>query len=218
MSASILQRHFLLRRLHSLLGLVPVGAFLIFHLWENSQSRLGAAHYNEQVVGALQRLNYLPVIELVVIALPLLFHGLYGLVIIRDGHPEPLAYGFLRNRLYWLQRLSGVALILFLLLHVGLTRLAGMLDPSIHADLFGYMQQSLADPLIFGLYLIGLLLAVFHLANGVATAAIVWGLTTSAAAQRRFGWFCAGLGILLAALGVHGLIGFLIAPGAGVAP
>ncbi|NEX18156.1 MAG: succinate dehydrogenase [Halochromatium sp.] len=216
MSASIQNPHFLLRRLHSLLGLAPVGAFLVFHLWENSQSRFGAVHYNEEVVGALQGLNYLLLIELFVIALPLLFHAGYGLLIIRDGRAEPQRYGYLRNWLYWLQRISGLALILFLLLHVGLTRIAGLFDPAISANLFGHMQQALSQPLIFALYLIGVLLAVFHLANGLATAAIVWGLTSSAEAQRRFGWFCAGFGLLLAALGVHGLIGFLILPTAGV--
>ncbi|WP_462320132.1 succinate dehydrogenase/fumarate reductase transmembrane subunit [Halochromatium sp.] len=215
MSASIQNPHFLLRRLHSLLGLVPVGAFLIFHLWENSQSRFGEVHYNEHVVGALQGLNYLLLIELFVIALPLLFHAGYGLVIIRAGRAEVGRYGYLRNWLYWLQRVSGLGLILFLLLHVGLTRISGLFDPSISADLFGHMQRALAQPWVFGLYLIGVLLAVFHLANGLATAAIVWGLTSSAAAQRRVGWLCAGFGLLLAALGLHGLLGFLVAPGAG---
>jgi succinate dehydrogenase / fumarate reductase cytochrome b subunit len=215
MSASIDNAHFLLRRLHSLLGLLPVGAFLLFHLWENSQSRFGAAHYNEQVVGALKALNYLPAIEVAVVALPLLFHAGYGLAIIGSGRAQPLRYGFLRNRLYWLQRISGVALILFLLLHLGLTRLAGLFDPAIGADLFGHMRQALSQPTVFGLYLLGLLLAVFHLANGLSTAAIAWGLTTGAEAQRRFGWLCAGSGLLLAALGVHGLTGFLTASAAG---
>ena len=213
MSASIENRHFVLRRAHSLLGLVPIGAFLIFHLWENSQSRLGAEHFNQQVVGALQGLNYLPVIEIVFIALPLLFHAGYGLIIIGSGRAEPLRYHYARNRFYWLQRISGIGLILFLLLHVGLTRIAGLVDPAIRADLFGHMQAALSQPMLFSLYLEGLLLAVFHLANGLSTAAIVWGLTTSADAQRRFGWFCVGFGLLLAALGVHGLIGFLTAPG-----
>ena len=213
MSASIDNRHFLLRRLHSLLGLVPVGAFLVFHLWENSQSRLGAEHFNQRVVGALQGLNYLPVIEIVFIALPLLFHAGYGLVIIGSGRAEPLRYRYARNRFYWLQRISGIGLILFLLLHVGLTRIAGLIDPAIRADLFGHMQAALSQPMLFSLYLAGLLLAVFHLSNGLSTAAIVWGLTSSADSQRRFGWLCAGFGVLLTALGVHGLIGFLTAPG-----
>ena len=215
MSVSIANRHFVLRRLHSLFGLLPVGAFLAFHLWENSQSRFGAAYYNEHVVGAIARLNYLPVIELVAIALPLLFHAGYGLVILGAGHAEPLRYPWLRNRLYWLQRVSGVGLLLFLLLHVGMTRIAAMVDPAIGDDLFGHMRMALSQPAVLALYLAGLWLAVFHLGNGLSTAAIAWGLTTSAAAQRRFARVCVAVGLVLGAIGTHGLTGFLTAPAGG---
>jgi succinate dehydrogenase / fumarate reductase cytochrome b subunit len=191
---------------------VPVGAFLAFHLWENSQSRFGAEHFNTQVVGALAGLNYLPFIEIGLIALPLAFHAFYGLVIVGSGHAEPLRYAYLRNRLYWMQRVSGIGLLVFIPLHVGMTRIAGLVDPAIHADLFGHMQQALSNPWVFGFYLIGLWLAVLHFANGLATAAIAWGLTTSAAAQRHFGWVCLGIGLLLAVIGTHGLVGYLIAP------
>lgn len=208
MRASIHNPHFLLRRLHSALGLVPLGAFLVFHLWENSQSRFGAAHYNAQAAD-LQQLNYLLIIELLVIALPLLLHAGYGLVIIGSGSAEPLRYSYARNWLYWWQRASGIAMIAFLALHLALTRFAGLFDPNVHDDLFGYMQQSLSQPVTLMLYLLGLWLSVFHLANGLATAAISWGLTTDAAAQHRFGWFCLGCGLVLGALGTHGLIGFL---------
>jgi succinate dehydrogenase / fumarate reductase, cytochrome b subunit len=209
MSASIDNPHFLLRRLHSLLGLLPIGAFLIFHLWENSQSRLGAVHYNREVVGALQGLNYLPVLELFLIALPLLFHAGYGILIANQARPELRRYPYVRNWLYWLQRFSGLGILAFLLLHVGLTRIQGMLEPAIRADLYGHMQALLTQPWMFALYLVGLLLSVFHLANGLWSMAIVWGLTTSPRAQTLFGYACAGIGVLLTALGAHGLMGFL---------
>jgi succinate dehydrogenase / fumarate reductase cytochrome b subunit len=84
-----------------------------------------------------------------------------------------------------------------------------MLNPDLHTDLFGHMQWVLSQPWIFGLYALGLSLSVFHLANGLWGMALVWGLATSIQAQRRIGYACAGIGLLLAALGFHGLIGFL---------
>lgn len=209
MSASIENPHFLLRRLHSLLGLLPIGGFLVFHLWENAQSRLGAAHYNEAVVAALQRMSYLTTIELFVIALPIAFHAGYGLVITAQMRAEPGRYPYARSRLYALQRLSGIGILAFLLLHVGMTRIQGIWLPEIRADLYGHMHHLLSNPWMLGLYAAALLLSVFHLANGLATMAITWGLTASARAQRRFAHGCAALGLLLAVIGVQGLLGFL---------
>lgn len=209
MSASIHNPHFILRRIHSLFGLLPVGGFLIFHLWENSQSRFGAQHYNEHVVGWLQGLNYLVVMEIFVIALPLLFHAGYGLLVLRGGDAQWRRYPWLHHRLYWLQRVSGVAILLFLLFHVGWTRLWGFWEPAIRFDLFSHMQSLLVQPLVFLLYLLGLLLSVFHLSNGLWTMAIAWGLTTSREAQQRWFYLCCGLFLLLSALGLHGLLGFV---------
>lgn len=209
MSVSIANPHFVLRRLHSLLGLLPVGAFLIFHLWENSQSRLGATHYNEQVVATLKGMNYLPLIEILVIALPLLFHAGYGLVIAAQMRAELGRYGYARNWLYWLQRISGVGILLFLLMHVGMTRILGLWDPSVSEDLFAHMRALLSQPWMLGLYVVGLLLSVFHLANGLWSMAIVWGLATSTESQGLLGWLSGLIGLVLAALGLHGLAGFL---------
>ena len=40
---------FLLRRLHSLTGIIPIGAFLIEHFISNSEATKGAQAYNDQV-------------------------------------------------------------------------------------------------------------------------------------------------------------------------
>jgi len=41
MTAFPLDNHFVLRKLHSLLGIVPIGAFLAFHLWEKFPGQSG---------------------------------------------------------------------------------------------------------------------------------------------------------------------------------
>jgi succinate dehydrogenase / fumarate reductase cytochrome b subunit len=209
MSASIHNAHFLLRRLHSLFGLVPVGAFLLFHLWENSQSRFGADHYNQQVVGWLQSLNYLALLELLVIALPLAFHAGYGLVIVHSGRTSLSAYPYWHNRLYWLQRISGGATLLFLLLHLATTRWVTLLQPGVKTELYQHMQGLLADPWYLSIYVAGLLLALFHFCYGLWSMMITWGVTLSPAAQRRSFLFCMALMIPLSLMGLQGIWGFL---------
>lgn len=201
--------HFLLRRLHSLFGLLPVGGFVMFHLWENSQSRLGAEHYNDKVVGWLQGLNYLAVMEIVMIALPLAFHALYGLLIIGGARPQPLRYPFLHNQLYLLQRASGVGILVFLVIHVGWTRIHAIWEPSIKADLYAHMQSLLVDPLILVIYAVGLLLAVIHLCFGLWSMGMTWGLTTTPRAQRISLVAFMGLSLPLLVMGAQGIAGFL---------
>ena len=209
MTASIDNSHFLLRRLHSLLGLLPVGAFLIFHLWENSQSRFGALHYNDKVVGFLQGLNYLLLLEIFVIALPILFHAGYGLVITAGGRWEPIRYPWLHNWMYLFQRVSGVIILVFLLFHVGSTRVWAIFHPQIRDNLYAYMHELLSDPLIFTAYALGMVVSVLHLCNGLWTMAIVWGVTTTQRAQMLWFRVCMVLAVVLSAMGLHGLWGFV---------
>ncbi len=205
--------HFLLRKLHSLLGLLPVGAFLVFHLWENSQSRFGADHYNGFVVQQLQRMNYLPLLELFLVALPLLFHALFGFVIWRGGRSNVREYGFLHNRMYWFQRVSGFAIFVFLIYHVGWTRIWTMFDPEVTVNMFAHMEALLSNPVTLGIYGLGMVLSVLHLCNGLWTMGISWGVTTSVRAQQLSFRFCMGLAVILCAMGFHGLAGFLYPTG-----
>ena len=201
--------HFLLRRLHSLLGLFPIGGFLIFHLWENSQSRFGKDYYNENVVAALQGMNYLLVLEIFVIALPILFHAGYGLLILRSGSVEVKRYPWLHNYFYWLQRTSGIGILLFLVLHVSMTRIWGLMEPSVSLDLFTHLQHYLSNPIFFFIYLFGLLISIFHLCNGLWTMGITWGVTVSASSQRLSFLLWMSFSLLLSVMGIQGLWGFV---------
>jgi succinate dehydrogenase / fumarate reductase cytochrome b subunit len=161
-------------------------------------------------VAWLQGLNYLNFLEIVLIGLPLLWHALYGVVIIAGGRAEPLRYPYLHNRLYLLQRISGLGILLFLVIHVGGTRIWGIWEPGIKADMFGHIQSQLQNPLILGLYLAGLLLAVFHLCYGIWSLAVSWGITTTPRAQKLMFKVVMVLALLLAVEGIHGIRGFLL--------
>jgi succinate dehydrogenase / fumarate reductase cytochrome b subunit len=208
--ASVLSPHFLLRRIHSLVGLVPVGAFLLFHLWENSQSRFGQEHYNTYVVEKIQNLNYVRFLEVFVIALPILFHGVYGLVVFWMGRQNVTHYGYFRNWMWLAQRISGVGVLLFLLLHVIGTRLLAIWDEGVRQDMFTHMRNLFSEPYYLVPYLIGLVLTTFHFCNGLWSASIVWGLATTPRAQKTIQVVSAAVFVVITALGIHGMLGFFL--------
>ncbi len=63
------------------------------------------------------------------------------------------------------------------------------------------------------IYPVGILASCYHTANGFWTAGISWGLTTSAAGQRRWGFVCAGIGAMLLVCGFLALAGAVSAGG-----
>ena len=199
-------RHFWLRRLHSLSGIVPIGGFLAFHLYENYAATRGAEAYNE-MTHRLQTVPFAVALEIFVIALPIVFHGIYGLFRTSTARPNPISQPYLRNANYFLQRATGVFVFAFLLFHYWTTRLVQLHDHE-SLDLFRQVQAAVGNPWIYAFYVAGILSAVFHLANGIWSFAIVWGLTVSPAAQRRMGYVSAAVFVVLSVIGVRSIAAF----------
>ncbi|HEY3346050.1 MAG TPA: succinate dehydrogenase, partial [Nitrospirota bacterium] len=105
------------RRLHSFTGALPLGAYLVFHLYMNSYSVFGPDVYNGQVA-PLRRLPYLLFIEIFFIFIPLAYHSLYGIYIWYTGRWNALQYGYARNWLFTLQRVTGLVTLVFVVFHV----------------------------------------------------------------------------------------------------
>ena len=57
-------------------------------------------------------------------------------------------------------------------------------------------------------YVIGVLATAFHLANGLWTALITWGITIKPKSQQVAGYFCTALGSVMAIVGLVAAIGF----------
>jgi succinate dehydrogenase / fumarate reductase cytochrome b subunit len=84
-------RSFLWRRLHSLAGIFPVGAFLVEHFFSNAFATNGPNAYAEQVK-VLTGLPFLVWIEAIFIWIPISFHSLYGFYIWYRGDSNVGAY------------------------------------------------------------------------------------------------------------------------------
>jgi succinate dehydrogenase / fumarate reductase cytochrome b subunit len=106
-TATQAHREFLLRKLHSFTGILPVGAFLAEHFWSNSAVLVTAAKYDE-VSRDLQTIPYRPLVEWAAIFLPLLFHGGYGVYIWLRGKANLSSYPWVGNWLYTFQRYTGL--------------------------------------------------------------------------------------------------------------
>lgn len=226
--------HFLLRRLHSLSGIVPVGAFLVEHMLTNSRAfgwwglwSSGPTAFNDGV-HILHSLPFLPLLEIFGIFLPLAFHAIYGIKIALSGESNAIAYPHMDNRRYLLQRVTGYIAFLFIIVHLLKFRFAHIIgwgpefmDPAL-PDKFEITRNGLQAWHIWGLvvpawitftmYWIGLAAACYHFANGIWTFCITWGITIGEQAQRRMGKAAAAVGVLLFVLGGAGLVAFANAP------
>ena len=189
------------RRYLALTGFA-LGVFLILHL---ATKALGlwpaifqAAVDRDHALGAA-----LPVLEVGLVFLPLSIHVAFGL---RTLWREKLKFGVEKHHhgsdlRQWLQRVSALILLTFMAFHVVTMHrwFGGRFDPH-HA--FSSASQAIwqfwpglpaghpCNLLFAEFYLLGIVAAVYHLANGVATGSEILGLVDTLPAQQRLWRIC----------------------------
>jgi succinate dehydrogenase / fumarate reductase cytochrome b subunit len=193
---------FFLRRLHSVTGVLPIGAFLAEHFFTNSFAMFGPEIYNAKIE-FFMGLPYILMIEVCLIWIPLLFHGLYGFYIAYTGQANTTHYGFFRNWMYLLQRLTGIVVFCFIAYHVYATRISGLLTG--HHASFELVQQSLQNPLILVFYILGIVSASYHLGNGLFGFLITWGIAIGDKTQRALSLLCVLVSVGMAVFGLAAL-------------
>lgn len=197
---------FFWRKLHSLSGILPLGIFLMVHMFINSMATLGQEHFNRGV-SLLNNIPYLWFVELVVIFIPILYHAFYGIWVVYLTSNNIENYRYFRNWLFYLQRVSALITLLFVTWHVVVLRFSeGVISNNIT---FEFVATALNQPVILVLYLIGLLASFGHFANGLWSFLVSWGVTVGEQAQRTAAYGCFFVFLLLTAVGINALLAFI---------
>ncbi len=207
---------FLLRKLHQLTGVLPLGVFFLVHMYTNSTAMNGAEVFNDHVRD-IHHIPYLIFVEIFGIFLPLLFHSIYGIWISAEAKPNALSYSYGRNWFYVFQRVTGIFLFFFIFFHVlnlrfgvipGLesygSPVAGNADRA-----FDIVAAEFQNVGILLFYLLGVLATAWHLAYGFWLFAVDWGILIGEKAQRVALYACLGLAFFLGAVGINAAVAFV---------
>jgi succinate dehydrogenase / fumarate reductase cytochrome b subunit len=193
-------REFLNRRLHSLLGVIPIGLFLMQHLVVNHFATGGAESFNK-ASDFMGNLPFKIVLETVIIYLPILFHAIYGLYIAFTAKNNAGKYSYFRNWMFLLQRVSGVITLIFITWHVWQTRVAAAFGAHVNYDM---MADILSSPFMLVFYS-----TIFHFANGLWSFLVSWGITVSPRSQVISTYFTIGVFVVLTIVGVRAILAFV---------
>lgn len=203
-------------------GLLPVGAYMVVHLFTNASILNGTEAFQNAVYMIHSLGNALVLVEWAFIFLPLIFHALIGFWIIFEAKNNVGNYPLERNWRYTLQRITGMIAAVFILHHV--IQLNGIihaepiretvLEPVKAGQFRPYNAASTAAdalqwafPLMAIWYAIGITACVYHFANGIWTMGITWGVWTAPHAQRWASHVCMGIGAIVLVVGMSALVG-----------
>ncbi|WP_213810465.1 succinate dehydrogenase cytochrome b558 subunit [Jeotgalicoccus sp. WY2] len=196
---------FYIRRLHSLLGVIPLGVFLIQHLLVNFTATYSEEAFNiaSSIMG---NLPFVILLEIFIIYLPILFHGIYGIYIAFTAKINVGRYGTYRNWMFVLQRISGVVAFIFIAVHVYQTRFQVFLGEEVN---FQMVEQIVANPFWLVFWLVGVIATVFHFANGLWSFMITWGITQSNKSQQIMSYVAILVFLAISTIGVMAILAFV---------
>ena len=207
---------FLLRKIHQLTGIIPLGIFFLVHMYTNSAAMGGPRVFNKHVQD-IHDIPYLLFVEIFGIFIPLLYHSIYGILISAEAKPNALNYSYGRNWFYIFQRATGIFLFFFLLFHVLNLRFG--LIPGLQSygnpvagnagNAFSIVAAEFQSTVILFIYILGVLATAWHLAYGFWLFAVDWGIVIGEKAQKLTLYACIGLAVFLGAVGVNAAVAFV---------
>ncbi|MBW2454065.1 MAG: succinate dehydrogenase [Deltaproteobacteria bacterium] len=191
---------------HSLSGVVPVGLFMVVQLWVHAKALAGPQVYHDTLSG-LARLPGIVVLQTVILV-SLVFHAGYGVVLAARARYNIRRYPHSGNWVYTLQRVTGLLALTFIALHAATVWLPAFLGwlplADVYPTLVAKMSTTTAGvPWVSLAYLVGIGACAFHLAVGLWTFGVRWGLTATRRARTWSGAVVAVLGLLVFCLGAN---------------
>jgi succinate dehydrogenase / fumarate reductase cytochrome b subunit len=199
---------FLLRRLHSLSGIIPVGAFLLEHILISNTAAIGGPGAYARQVRFLASLPLVPVLELFGIWLPILFHALFGFYIWYRGEVNVGEYPWTGNWMYTAQRWTGGIAFAYILWHTWTMRFTGVDLHEYPGASFGKVQSEVFQTPMFLFYVVGLIAASWHFAYGIWLFCAKWGIVSGEKARKRFLVACLAFFFVLTGAGLASLTSF----------
>ncbi len=198
-------REFFNRRLHSLLGVIPVGLFLTQHLVVNHFATKGEEAFNN-AAHFMESLPFRIFLEVFIIFLPILYHAIYGLYIAFTAKSNVSNFNTFRNWMFVLQRVTGVITFIFVIWHVWETRIAAAFGAEVN---FQMMEDILANPFMLWFYIICVVSAIFHFANGLWSFCVTWGITVTPRSQQISTYVTMAFFVVLSIVGIRALLAFV---------
>ena len=199
---------FWLRRLHSLSGIVPVGAFLFEHILISNSAAIGGPAAYARQVRFLASLPLVPILELFGIWLPILFHALYGFYIWYRGETNVGEYPWTGNWMYTVQRWTGGIAFAYILWHTWTMRFTGIDLHEYPGASFGKVQAEVFQTPLFLFYVVGMIAASWHFAYGIWLFCAKWGIVSGEKARKRFLAVCLAFFFVLLGTGLASLTSF----------
>ncbi len=193
---------YLLRKLHSFTGILPVGAFLAEHFWSNSSALVSPQRYND-VSQELQTIPFRLAVEWGAIFLPMLFHGGYGIWIWLRGKSNVSDYPWVGNWLYTLQRYTGLIAFAYIGWHIYTERWV-----THGRSTYANVAEDMQNPWYLAFFVVGILASSFHLGAGIWNFLCKWGLAATVKAQQAAGRFGAVVGVAFSLVGILIVLSF----------
>ncbi len=203
---------FTLRRLHSLTGIIPVGAFLFEHILISNATAIGGPAAYARQVRFLAGLPLVLALEIFGIWLPILYHALYGFYIWYRGEANVVSYSWTGNWMYTLQRWTGGIAFVYIVWHTYTMRFTGIDLHQYPGASFGKVQAEVFQTPLFIFYVVGLIAASWHFAYGIWLFCAKWGIVSGDKAQKRFLAVCLAFFFVLSGVGLGSLAKFRSTP------